>query len=356
MKNFAYAIAPDISSASEAAVQGAQLVAGGTEILNWMRLGIVSADRVIDITRLPELSSIDRQGDEIRIGALATLNQIEGSDIVRQDAPVLSQACLLAASAQLRNRATIGGNVLQKTRCPYFRAEAATGDRMPWPCNKRVPGSGCSAREGDFSRAALFGATEACVATQPSDPAVALVALDAEVDLVGPSGSRSIPITRFHVTQSEAADLARTREGRRLLGGDAPETPDALIENRLMPGEIIVAYRFSVDTASRNSAYVKLRERESYEYAMASAAVCLDQSAGQVRQARVALGSIAQKPWRLSGAEAALSGQTLDEARLTSVLATAFSDAEPLPHQDYKVKVAQGAVRRALTKAGGSIQ
>ena len=207
MRDFSYARAASPEAAIAAAAAGAAVIAGGTELLNWMRLGIADAGAVIDIGRLDGLRAIERDGETIRIGALATLNDIEASAVVRENAPVLAESCLRAASAQLRNRATIGGNVLQKTRCPYFRAEAATADRLPWPCNKRVPGSGCAALDGHYERAAMLGWTEACIATQPSDPAVALAALDAVAEVAGPDGARTIPMTEFHLSQQEAADL-----------------------------------------------------------------------------------------------------------------------------------------------------
>ena len=185
MQNFAYARASSVEEAVRAASDGAMIAAGTTELLNWMRLGIAEPDRLIDVGRLDGLRAIALENDSLSIGALATLNEVGGNGLVAENAPVLAQACLKAASAQLRNRATIGGNVLQKTRCPYFRAEAAGATPLPWPCNKRAPGTGCAALTGHFERAAIFGWTDACAATQPSDPAVALAALDAIAVLVG---------------------------------------------------------------------------------------------------------------------------------------------------------------------------
>ncbi|MEO1017120.1 MAG: FAD binding domain-containing protein [Pseudomonadota bacterium] len=341
MQNFAYARADGLEAAIAAVSEGGHLVAGGTEFLNWMRLGIADADRVMDIGRIEELRGITLNGAVIRIGALSTLNEIEGSEIVREHAPVLSEACLKAASAQLRNRATIGGNVLQKTRCPYFRAEAANAVRMPWPCNKRVPGSGCAAWEGHYSRASLFGWTSNCVANQPSDPAVALSALDAVVEVVGPNGARTIAMRDFHLTQREAGELVGSPEA------------EALVENRLQADELIVAYDVPVDAASRRSAYLKVRERESYEYAMTSAAVCLDMAGDTIDSARIALGSVAQKPWRLEAAEDELAGVVLTAEALDPILDRAIADASALPGQEYKIVLARNTARRALQIVGG---
>jgi len=337
MRDFTYARAAGPEDAVAAAAAGAAIIAGGTELLNWMRLGIAETEAVIDIGRLDGLRAIEHDGETVRIGALATLNDIEGSAIVRENAPVLAESCLRAASAQLRNRATIGGNVLQKTRCPYFRAEAATADRLPWPCNKRVPGSGCAALDGHYECAAMFGGTEACIATQPSDPAVALAALDAVAEVAGPDGARAIPMAGFHLSQQEA-----TR-----LGGAAT------LENRLSPGELILGYVIPVDAASRRSAYLKVRERTSYEYAMVSAAVCLDLDGARVRVVRIALGSVAQPPWRLGSAEAALVGLSLDADTIDGALDRALAEARPRPGQEFKVRLARNAARRALQMAGG---
>jgi xanthine dehydrogenase YagS FAD-binding subunit len=333
MRNFAYARAATPEAAIAAAGADTVFLAGGTELLNWMRLGITDAERVIDLGRIEALRAIARQDGALRIGARATLNQIGTSDEVTRAAPVLAQACLKAASAQLRNRATIGGNILQKTRCPYFRAEAPGSAAMPWPCNKRVAGSGCAARDSRTQRLALFGWTDACVATQPSDPAVALAALDAVVEVAGRDSVRAIAMRDFHLSQEQAGSAA--------------------IENSLKPGELIVAIRVPLDAAALRSAYVKVRERESYEYAMVSAAAALDFDGTRIRTARIALGSIAQKPWRLTDAETALQGQALDRGALDHALDRALVAARPLPGNEFKVTLARNAARRALLMAGG---
>jgi len=343
MRDFAYARATDLTQAVAALADGAVAIAGGTELLNWMRLGIADTDAVVDIGHLAELRGITVEGGALRIGALATLNEIGGSELVRTAAPVLSQACLAAASAQLRNLATLGGNVLQKTRCPYFRVEAAAAGAMPWPCNKRAPGTGCAARESGYARLALFGGTDECVATQPSDPAVALAALDATVHVAGADGPREIPMTDFHLTQEEARRAHPAP-------GDAASV---MAENRLRRGELIVAYSVPVGDVSRHSAYLKVRERESYEYALVAVAAAVALDGTRIRAARIALGSVAQKPWRLIPAETALAGQMLDEASVDRALEAALAAARPLAGNEFKVVLARNAARRALLTAGG---
>jgi xanthine dehydrogenase YagS FAD-binding subunit len=222
MIDFAYARAESPATAVAALRDDhATVLAGGTELLNWVRLGIAAPERVVDIGGLDELRGITRDGDTLRIGALTTLNEIGEHPLAVAHAGALASACLQAASAQIRNRATLGGNVLQRTRCAYFRAE----EPVPWPCNRRSPGSGCAALAGLHERHAIFGWTDECVAVHPSDPAVALVALDAVVDVVGPAGPRAVPSTGFHLTPEEAG----------------------LREHRLDPDELIVG------TASRSS-------------------------------------------------------------------------------------------------------
>jgi xanthine dehydrogenase YagS FAD-binding subunit len=343
MRDFAYFRPNNLEEAVTSAAAGAAFIAGGTELLNWMRLGIADPHVVADIGRLGGLRGIALDRGAVHIGSLNTLNEIGTNDVVRGAMPVLAQACLAAASAQLRNLATLGGNVLQKTRCPYFRAEAAGAKTMPWPCNKRIAESGCAARDSGYSRLALFGTTEACVATHPSDPAVALAALDALVEISGPGGARTMPIGEFLLTQEEAAAQA----GRRA-------TNVAALENRLRAGEIITGFRVPADIAARHSAYVKVRERQSYEYAMVSAAVAIDLEGERIRSARVALGSVAQKPWRLAAAERALAGTPLRSERVGEALELALADARPPKGNEFKVHLARNAAHRALLMAAGA--
>ena len=353
MRDFAYARAGTAEAAAGAlADPRTSVIAGGTELLNWFRLGIAAPDRVVDIGGLDELRRIDRDGDELRIGALATLNEIGEHPLVTQAAGALASACLQAASAQIRNRATIGGNVLQRTRCPYFRAE----EPLPWPCSKRDPGSGCTSLAGRHERQAIFGWTQDCVAVQPSDPAVALAMLDAQADVLGPAGPRTIPMREFHLTQREAADAGQPMR-----------------ETRLEPGELITGYRLPVSTGGQ--AYIKVRERASYEYAIVSAAAAVRleadrlegaraagargprrrrQEAARIAAARVALGSVAQRPWPLTAAEAELPGTPLTREALVPVIERAMADAVPLPQNGFKVLMARNAAVRALLTAGGA--
>ncbi len=335
MREFSYS-APDGADAAVRALgaPGATVIAGGTELLNWMRLGIIEPAALVDVARLGPRDRIARDSDVLRIGALATLNEVGESEAVQAGAMVLSQACLKSASAQIRNRATLGGNVLQKTRCPYFRSEAP----LPWGCNKRQPGSGCAARHGANERLAILGWTDDCVATQPSDPAVALACLDAKVELLGPAGQRTLAMTDFHVTQMEAASEAL---------GDA-----AQVETRMRPGEIITGYRIPL-TEGERSAYVKVRERESFEYALVAAAATVTLKDGAIGSCRLALGSVAQKPWRLRQAEAALAGRPLTREAVLPAIREALGEARPLEHNNYKVDLAARAAVRALLTAGG---
>jgi xanthine dehydrogenase YagS FAD-binding subunit len=340
MRNFRY-VAPerpdDVLQAL--AEPGAVAIAGGTELLNWMRLGVAEPQVLVDLGRLGPSRRISLEGDSLWIGALATLNEVGESEAARRRAAALSQACLKAASAQVRNRATIGGNVLQKTRCPYFRAEAP----LPWACNKRQIGTGCAARHGLNETHAVLGWTDDCVATQPSDPAVALACLDAEVELLGSNGHRALAMTEFHLTQAEAA--AET--------GALPSAAHAaLFENRLQRGELIVGYRIALRPGERQ-AYVKVRERESYEYALVSAAATVEVTGKSIRSVRLALGSVAQKPWRLRHAEAALVGRPLTREAVLPTLRAALAEARPLAHNGYKIEMAARAAMRALMTAGG---
>ena len=337
MKNFDYAVAGRVEDAFISDGTATMPIAGGTELLNWIRLGISAPDRVIDLGQIDGLDGIGRDGDRLSIGALATLNMIGEDAQVAEHAAALGDACLKAASAQVRNRATIGGNVLQKTRCAYFRAE----EPLPWGCNKRVPGSGCAAREGLNDRHAILGWTDDCVAVQPSDPVVALAALDAEVELRGPGGRRTLPVADLHLTPAEAAQEFRL----------ASPHEAARVETRMSPSEVIVAYHLPIRQGS-HSAYVKVRERASYEYALVSAAAVLTIEDGAIRHAAVALGSVALKPWRLPQAEAALVGLAPRREAVLPALQAALAEARPLAHNRYKVPLAVNAAARAIVEAG----
>jgi xanthine dehydrogenase YagS FAD-binding subunit len=328
MRPFAYSRADTIDEMlAVSGDPGTAILAGGTELLNWLRLGVVAPDRVIDIARL----GLDRieslSGGGLRIGATAKLNDIAADARVQTDWPVLREAIHKAASAQLRNLATIGGNLLQKTRCAYFRSED------PVQCNRREPGSGCAALAGRSDRHALFGWTEDCVATHPADPAVALAALDAEVVLRSSDGERRVPAREFHV-----------------LPGERERTDvDSVLEH----GELIEA--IELPSPAPRSAYVKVRERESYEYALVSAAATVELTeGGAIGAARIALGSVALRPWRLDAAEERLAGLRLDDDGIVDAIDAALSDARPAPGSAYKVTLARNAARRALAAAAGA--
>ena len=322
MKPFAYRRAEGISDAVTAGAAGATFLAGGTELLNLMRLTVTVPDRVLDISRIPGLDRIEVRSDgSVVIGALVRLGEIARHlDVVRQY-PVLVQAVSRAASPQLRNLATLGGNLLQSTRCAYFRTEDAPS------CNKRSPGSGCAARNGLNDRHAIFGWSEACVATHPSDPAVALAVLDATIITDGPGGGRRISITDLHPRP-----------------GSTPER-----DTILRPGEIITAVE--LPAPAPRSAYLKVSQRAAYAFAIVSAAVALDVENGLVRKARVALGSVAYKPWRLETVERGLPGLRIGTPAALALVDAAFAEAAPLAHNAYKIPMARNALLRALTLA-----
>jgi xanthine dehydrogenase YagS FAD-binding subunit len=343
MRNFSYAVAQRLEDAFVNDGKQTVAIAGGTELLNWLRLGIAAPARIIDIGRLEGLATIEGRGDTLWIGALATLNEVGANPLVREHANVLAEACLSAASAQIRNRATLGGNVLQRTRCAYFRAEAP----VPWECNKRAPGSGCSARNGLNERMALFGWSNECVAVQPSDPLVALAALDANVLMRGARGERKLPVEELHLTPEEAA--AELAAGR--LKGSSKDI--ASFENRLRPGEMIAGYTIPIQQG-RRSAYVKVRERASYEYALVSAAAALTLQSGKIASIALTLGSVALKPWRLASAEQRLVGLSPERDVVLPIIRDSMADARPLSHNTFKVAMAAGAAARAIVTAGAS--
>jgi xanthine dehydrogenase YagS FAD-binding subunit len=326
VENFRYAKATDLASALSALRDpSTRALAGGTELLNWMRDGIEAPARVVEISGLP-LDTVQSTGTGLRIGALARMSEVAADPAIRRGYPVLVQSLELAASPQIRNLATMGGNLMQRTRCPYFRAET------PLPCNKRQPGTGCPARHGENRQHAIFGWSEACVATHPSDLAVALAALDAVIRVASSSGVRSIPATEFH-----------------RLPGDEPQR-----DNVLHPGELITGIEVPATPSAARSHYLKVRERSSYEFAMVSAAVTLELDGVTIRGARIALGGVAHKPWRLPAAEGALRGARLERSALIAAADGAFSDARPLEQNGFKIELAKHTVTRALELAGGA--
>jgi xanthine dehydrogenase YagS FAD-binding subunit len=289
-------------------------LAGGTTVVDLMKLNVLTPESVLDINELP-LRDIDT-ADGLRIGALARMSDVAAHPGVY---PAISRALLLSASQQLRNMASIGGNLLQRTRCTYFRDVAM-------PCNKREPGSGCPAISGTNRMHAVLGTSDHCAATHASDLAVALVALDAEIRLVGAAGSRTVKLADFY-----------------RMPGDTPEA-----ENDLRPGELITEVVVPrLDWAAR-STYVKVRDRQSYEFALSSAAVALDVRDGRVADARVAVGGVATVPWRLPAVEAALRGAPATEASFEEAASAAADGARPLSANAYKVPLLKRTVVRAL--------
>ena len=301
-------------------------IAGGTDLVGLMKDEAARPESLLDINALPGMAAVEVRSDgSLMIGALARMSDVAADPAVRRLFPIIAESLLFAASGQLRNMASIGGNIMQRTRCAYFR----DGDGLP--CNKREPGSGCSALQGLNRSHAIFGWSESCVATHPSDLAVALAALDATVHVRSLRGERTIPFTEFH-----------------RLPGDTPER-----DNVLGRGDLIVAIEVPARAEGRMSHYLKVRDRQSYEFALVSTAAAVATEGRTIQSVRLAMGGVAHKPWRLGAAEAALRGLSLDdEARLKSAIATSFNDARPLAHNAFKVELAQRCTLRALQTAG----
>lgn len=324
MKPFTYVRPADTTAAIQAAgTGGASFLAGGTTLIDLMRLEVMSPSAVVDLGPLP-LTAIERHGDGIRIGAMARNSDVATHALVVARYPLLAQALLAGASPQVRNMATVGGNLLQRTRCPYFRDPAV-------PCNKRAPGTGCSA-QGGFTRShAILGTSEACIATHPSDMCVALAALDAVIHTRNGSRERAIPIGEFHT-----------------LPGEHPE-----VENVLEQGELITHVELPASPFAAHARYVKVRDRAAFAFALASAAVGLDVAAGKIRAARIALGGVATKPWRSIEAEQALVGQPPNRASFERAAAAGLVDPKPRKDNAFKVDLARRTIVRALELAWG---
>jgi xanthine dehydrogenase YagS FAD-binding subunit len=335
MRGFAYTRAVDAASAVHTAAQAgsmpptmapAQFLAGGTTLLDLMKLDAMRPRTVIDISGLKDrFGQIRADADGLHLGAFVRMAQAERHPDIRRDYPVIAQSLHLAASPQLRNMATLGGNVLQRTRCEYFREGWAQ-------CNKRHPGSGCAAMGGVNRKHAVLGTSSSCIATYPGDFAQALIALDAQVQLLGPSGPRSIAFEALHVAP-----------------GNAPE-----IETRLNAGDLILGYFLPARPWTKNSLYLKIRDRESYEFALASAAVALDLQNGAVNQVRIALGGVATRPWRAHEAEAVLTGRPLTLQTARKAAAAAFADAVTHGGNDYKPELGRRTLVRALLELAGA--
>jgi xanthine dehydrogenase YagS FAD-binding subunit len=300
----------------------AAFLAGGTTLLDLMKLGVETPATLVDINRLP-LSRIEEQGGGLRIGALVTNTDLAYHEGLRRRYPVLSQAILSGATPQLRNRATVAGNVMQRTRCTYFRDGVS-------PCNKRAPGTGCAALDGFNRSHAVLGTSDHCIASNPSDMCVALAILDAVIHVRGPRGTRAIPFNEFH-----------------LLPGETPER-----ETVLEHGELITAVELPAPPFSARSHYLKVRDRSSYEFSLASAAVALEVKDGVIRTARLALGGVATKPWRARAAEQTLVGARPGEAAYTAAAREALRGARGRQFNAFKIELAQRVIVRALTTVG----
>ena len=322
MRPFAYEKAGTMEEAMKAAAAGARYIAGGTTLIDLMREEVERPERLVDINALP-LGDIHTEGSDLVIGALARMSEVAAHPDVQRLQPLVAESLIEGASPQLRNMASIGGNLLQRVRCPYFRMLDAA-------CNKRDPGSGCAAIDGLNAGHAILGTSDNCAATHPSDLAVALVALDATMRVEGSEGLRTFPVE----------ELFR-------LPGDTPH-----LEHTLKPGEIITEIRIPSGRHSRQARYLKVRDRASYEFALVAIAAALDLDGGVIREARLAAGGVGTRPWRLRECEAALRGQRLDRVVLGRVAELATRGARPLHHNGYKMELLPRTIIRALEMAG----
>ncbi len=301
----------------------AAYIAGSTTLLDLMKDNVLKPRHLVDITQLP-LHGIEETDTSVRIGALTTMSEMADHPLIKRRYPVIAEALLLSASQQLRNMATIGGNLLQRTRCSYYRDPG-------FVCNKRVPGAGCAAMTGANRMHAILGTSDSCIATHASDVAVALVALDAVVRVRGPQGERRIPLN----------DLYR-------VPGTTPER-----EHDLAHGELIIAIEIPTTFNATRSSYLKVRDRTSYEFALASAAVALEIDGSLIRAARLALGGVGTIPWRVRAAEAVLQGVPLDRTKFVEAAEVALTGAIPQQGNAFKIELAKRTLVRALTTVGG---
>lgn len=327
MKNFDYVRATSVKEALQQASthNKAMFIAGGTNLVDRMKVFLDEPAQLIDITRL-EMTQIERTRDGLRLGALVSNTAVADHPEVRRNYPMLARAILLGASQQIRNVATVGGNLLQRTRCPYYYDTA-------FACNKREPGTGCAALTGINRMHALLGASNQCVAVHPSDMCVPLAALDAVVEVEGSKGKRQIPFTDFH-----------------RLPGNTPQR-----DTNLEPGELITAVILP-PAPFATSVYLKLRDRASYAFALVSVAAAVEIADNRIKTARLAMGGMAHKPWRFTEAEAFLMGKVANTETFQQAAALALQKAKPLAHNGFKVELARRAIRRALVvsaKGGG---
>jgi xanthine dehydrogenase YagS FAD-binding subunit len=326
MYPFVYERVGDWATATQAAggptSGAASYLAGGTTLVDLMKLDVMRPERLIDINGLHDsrYGRVEFSQNGLRLGALVRMADAADHPEVQHHYPVIAQSLQLAASAQIRNMASLGGNVLQRTRCTYFR------DISYAACNKRNPGSGCAALAGVNRMHAVLGGSDHCIATYAGDFGQALIALDATVDLIGPDGARSIPFAKLHRQPGDTADQ----------------------ETTLRPGELIVSFMVPAGPWTRRSLYLKVRDRQSYEFALASAAVALDLEDGTVHGARIALGGVSTVPWRAPEAEAELLGKTMDDQTAMAVADAAFAGAQGHGHNDFKIELGKRTLRRAL--------
>jgi xanthine dehydrogenase YagS FAD-binding subunit len=325
MHPFSYTRVSDTREALDAGRRGGRYIAGGTTLVDLMRETVERPENLVDITGLPlgEITVTERGG--LRIGALVTMSEAAAHPKVRTLYPVVSEALELSASAQLRNMATIGGNIMQRTRCTYFRDVTAD-------CNKREPGSGCAALHGVNRTHAILGTSDACVATHPSDAAVAFAALEARVHLLGPDGARQVPFADFL-----------------LRPGSTPQR-----EQALRKGELITAVEIPALPRPLRSGYLKVRDRQSYEFALTSAAVALHVRGGVIREAKVAAGGVGTVPWKLPAVEQHLLGERPSGALWSAAAAKAAEGARPLQYNRFKVELLKRTVERQLRVVGGT--
>ncbi|QXH80438.1 FAD binding domain-containing protein [Pseudomonas salmasensis] len=322
MNPFHYSRPTDVQQAVQMSSAASRFIAGGTNLLDLMKENISHPEHLIDITGLPLHDIQETAEGGLRIGALVSNADLAWHPLIEQRYPLLSQAILAGASPQLRNMASTGGNLLQRTRCYYFYDAAV-------PCNKRQPGSGCPARNGLNRIHAILGASQQCVATHPSDMCVALAALAARVHVEGRGGARVIEFADFH-----------------RLPGDAPQR-----DNQLADDELITAIELPADHLARHSHYLKIRDRASYAFALVSVAAALELDGDEIIDARLALGGVAHKPWRDRAVEALLIGRTVSRETFSAAADALLQDAEPLEHNGFKVKLARRAIIRALSDA-----
>ena len=324
MINFQYARASDVADAVRmiAADPAAKFIAGGTNLIDLMKEDVERPTRLIDISRLPLKSVEETAYGGLRIGALVPNSDLAYHPLVAQRYPLLASAILAGASQQLRNMASTGGNLLQRTRCAYFYDVASA-------CNKRAPGTGCDARGGDNRLHAVLGWSESCIATHPSDMCVALAALDATVHVAGPAGERAIAFADFH-----------------RLPGTTPQR-----DTNLQPDEIVTAVELPARGFAKNYSYLKIRDRLSYAFALVSVAATIELDGDTIKEARLALGGVAHKPWRDAGAEAALRGQTANPTTFAHAADLLLRDAKGFTHNAFKIELARKVIVRTLTQA-----